>query len=133
MFPVIVRYHPAPGVVLSVLGVFVMIGGFALANVLSLLLGAFNFAIGIAFAVRPWFVLHADHLVVLNLFGMTLRRYEFASVAELSIEGRRVYRRGPDGTRERLRFVGGRLVRPEDWARLERALAAGPDGPDPGA
>jgi hypothetical protein len=117
-----VRYNPAVGIVLLVLGVVCLFLGLWL-----MALGEFSPAvfpgllvtvIGILYLVRPYFWVMSSTVEVVAPMGPARRRYPFQT---LTVDGGKFYAVGADGTRKKVP-VSRWMANSADWTAVtERA------------
>lgn len=120
-----VRVHYAKGwaitlIVLSAL--LIALAPFA-RNWMTGALGALNLLIGILMLTRPLYVLGGGVLAVKNLFGMTVRRYAYDSLAEFEVDAAgTIWHTEPGGPRTKVR-ISRLTVASDDWKRLVDVLS----------
>lgn len=120
MKPISVRYKPGFSVIMFVAGTFMLGVGLLIGEPLQLLLGTMNIALGFGFATQPIWVLTESQIQMRNLLGMTLKRHDYGSLAELEIRGSAVHRREDGKKLTSKSFVG----RNDDWAAVVEAIEA---------
>lgn len=103
-------------------GIFVLLTGMMIGKGLLMIIGAMNTLLGVLFATRPIMALEHDHVALKNLWGMTLKRHEFASLKELAVERNTIFRDGPEG---RIKVATKGMARGSDWARVVEAIRSG--------
>jgi hypothetical protein len=115
--PIVVRYHPLAGSFCLVAGLFIVYGGLVTGGGHLLLLGGLQVVVGTLFLTMPWYIVHPDRIEVRNLFGMTLQRHQFRSLADLEVDGGTVRLEGVP-----LRGVARGVARREDWNAFMKAI-----------
>jgi hypothetical protein len=86
-------------------------------------IGALNLVVGILMLTRPLYVLGDGSLQVKNLFGMTMRRYEYSSLSQFVVEpAGAIWHTDRGGTRRKVR-ISRLTVASADWKRLIDPLA----------
>jgi len=114
-FPV--RYHPLFGILFVLAAAFEFVVFLVTSQTTMLVLGLVQACLGVLLFTRPMFSLERDHLAIRNLFGMTLRKYEFRSRSELEIRDDAVYRKGAPE-----KLVARGFARKDDWEAFVAAL-----------
>lgn len=113
-----VRFNTNVAILLTVLGA---VGGFI--GIWEIRQGEFDatsiaglipLVVGIAFLVRPYFLVERGQVTVPALFGPGRRLY---AVARMEVDGGRLYVIGADGNRKKLP-VARWLAHPADWAAV---------------
>lgn len=86
-------------------------------------LGAVNLLMGILMLTQPMIVLGNGSLQLKNMFGMTVRRFEYSSLTEFDVDDKGViWHTDGAGTRKKLRL--SRIsASSSDWKRLIDTLA----------
>ena len=120
-----VGYTPVVGTVLLVLALLNVVLGVMAHNGLTTGMGVFFIVIAILQLIMPYFVLTAAAVEMRNLLGFTVRRYPYEAVSQFEVEeeGRRVFLRGRDGERTRLKLTRW-IAHRGDWQRFLATLSA---------
>lgn len=114
-----VGYNKVFGSIMLVLAGLCLVLGFMARTTPTIFIGALNTLLGVLYLTRPYFVVGPHAIELKNMLGMTMRRYDFASVGELeaSPDGRAIFRVEPNGQRNRLRLTRW-LAHGPDWKRF---------------
>lgn len=120
-----VRVHYAKGWAIAILigaGLLLAMAPFV-RTWMTGVIGALNLVVGILMLTRPLYVLGDGALQVKNLFGMTMRRYNYSSLSQFEVEpAGAIWHTDHDGTRRKVR-ISRLTVASADWKRLIDTLA----------
>lgn len=117
MNPIPVRYNLGLGLLLLVLGLFILGVGLLIGSAMQLGLGTLHTLVGLGFLTRPWFVVHDDRIELKNILGFTLKTHSFSGLSELEMRDGKVASR-----RESFKPLGGWLARGDDMQQVQAAV-----------
>ena len=117
--PIEVRYKQVWGIVGLACSVFILGVAFLTGKLFpQAITGGILLFVSFGFLTQPVFVVAPGEVQLRNLFGMTMKRHSFASLADLEIRDGRLRVDGkPVG-------AGRFMIRGSDWETLERAIEA---------
>lgn len=115
--PIEVHYNKAWGIVGLVCSVFILGVAFLTGKLFpQAITGGILLFVSFGFLTQPVFVVAPGEVQLRNLFGATMKRHAFASLADLEIRGSRLHVDGkPVG-------AGRFMLRGSDWETLSRAI-----------
>ncbi len=115
--PIALHYNKVFGAVMLVLSLFILAVAFAIGKPFpQAITGGITLLASIGFLTQPVMVVVAGEVQMRNLFGMTMKRYEFSSLADLELrDGRLRVKDTPVGS-------GRWLMHGADWKTLGRAI-----------
>lgn len=119
--PIRIRYNRLWGPAFVVLAavnavVFAMTGA-----ILQLLLGAMLLVVGVLYITQPFLVIGDGTIHAKNLVGLTIRRFQFGSLAELEVVPGGIVVGGASGQRQRLKLSSWMIAK-GDLDRLAQAI-----------
>lgn len=115
--PIEVRYNKGWGIVMLLCSLFILGVAVLTAKLFpQAITGSILLLVSIGFLTQPVMVVAPGEVQLRNLLGMTMKRYEFASLAEIELRDGRVCVNGkPVGS-------GKFMLRASDWEALGRAI-----------
>lgn len=115
--PIEVRYNKAWGIVMLCSSIFILGVAFLTAKLFpQAITGGILLLVSFGFLTQPAFVVAPGEVQLRNILGMTMKRHEFASLAELEVREGRLHVNGkPVG-------AGRFMLRASDWDALGRAI-----------
>ena len=121
--PIEVHYNKVFGAVMLACSLFILAVAFSIGKPFpQAITGGITLLVSFGFLTQPVMVVAAGEVQMRNLFGMTMKRYPFASLTELEIRGNRLrVNDKPIGS-------GRWLLHGRDWDTLGRAITAARGG-----
>ena len=115
--PIPLHYNKVFGAVMLALSLFILAVAFSIGKPFpQALTGGISLLVSIGFLTQPVMVVAAGEVQMRNLFGMTMKRYPFASLSDVEIrDGRLRVNDKPIGS-------GRWLLHGGDWDKLGRAI-----------
>lgn len=115
--PIALHYNKVFAVVMLALSLFILAVAFSLGQPFpQAITGGISLLVSIGFLTQPVMVVVAGEVQMRNLFGMTTKRHEFTSLADLELrDGRVRVKDTPVGS-------GRWLLHGADWQALGRAI-----------
>jgi hypothetical protein len=115
--PIPLHYNKVFGFVMLGLSLFILAVAFSIGKPFpQAITGGISLLVSIGFLTQPVMVVAAGEVQMRNLFGMTMKRFEFDSLADLELrDGRLRVKDKPVGS-------GRWLLHGGDWETLGRAI-----------
>lgn len=115
-----VRVHYAKGWAIAILvgaGLLLVMAPFV-RTWMTGVIGVLNLVVGILMLTKPLYILGDGSLLVKNLFGMTMRRYDYESLSQFEVEpAGAIWHTDTAGMRRKVR-ISKLTVASADWKRL---------------
>jgi hypothetical protein len=122
--PIEIKHNQVMAIFMLVCALFILATSFIVGVSLSTLTGVLILLVSIGYFVQPAVVVTESGLEHRNLLGMTLRRTDYDSLADLSVEADGTITVTRGGTKEKVRGMIRFLLSGADLKRFEDAIRA---------
>jgi hypothetical protein len=122
--PIEIKHNQAMAIFMLVCALFILGTSFLIGVSLNTLTGVIILLVSIGYFLQPAIVVTESGLEHRNLLGMTLRRTDYDSLADLSVEADGTITVTRNGTTEKVRGMIRFLLSGADLKRFEDAIRA---------